>query len=90
MVQLRNDNPLLVYGVYTLLQPEHPEIYAYTRIMDHKKMLVLLNFTDRNSIIELQETSLINEVLINNYEPVESKDKNVSLKPDQAGICAWN
>ena len=90
MVQLRNDNPLLVYGAYTLLQPEHQEIYAYTRIMDNKKILVLLNFTDRNSSIELQETSLINEVLINNYEPVEIKDNNVSLKPYQAVIFSLN
>ncbi len=86
MIQLRKDNPVLVYGKYTLLQREHPEIYAYTREMDGKKMLVLLNFTDKNARMELAEAAAINETVINNYPSVEVKGNVVSLQPYQAVI----
>jgi oligo-1,6-glucosidase len=43
-VQLRKTNPSLVYGKYTLLDKGNPKVYAYTRELDGKKFLILLNF----------------------------------------------
>ncbi|NUO00616.1 MAG: alpha-glucosidase [Saprospiraceae bacterium] len=90
MIQLRKDNPVLVYGKYTLLQREHPEIYAYTREMDGKKMLVLLNFTAKNATIELGEVAAIKGAVINNYESVAVKGNAISLLPYQAVIFLLN
>ena len=53
MVALRKDNLLLVYGNYEIIQEEHPTIYAYTRTLEDQKMLVLLNFSESESSIEL-------------------------------------
>ena len=39
-------NPVLIYGKYTLLDKDNPDVYAYTRELDGKKLLVLLNFKD--------------------------------------------
>ncbi len=44
MVQLRRNNAVLVYGRYTLVDKDNPEVYAYTRELNGKKILVLLNF----------------------------------------------
>jgi oligo-1,6-glucosidase len=47
VVQLRKDNPVLVYGRYTLVDADNPDVYAYTREGYGKKMLILLNFRTR-------------------------------------------
>ncbi|SDF22539.1 oligo-1,6-glucosidase [Pricia antarctica] len=88
MTALRTENPVLVYGSYTLLQPEHEEIYAYTRELDGKKFLVLLNFSETESDIELEELKGINpeNVIINNYTETSIKGISITLKPYQAII----
>lgn len=86
MVKLRKENPVLIYGTYHLLQAEHPDIYAYTRILNHEKMLVLLNFSSHISNINLKEIETIKETVINNYESVDIENDKVSLKPYQAVI----
>ena len=45
LVQLRKDNPVLVYGRYNLLDRYNPAVYAYTRSLDGKELLILLNFS---------------------------------------------
>jgi len=88
MTALRTENPVLVYGSYALLQPEHEEIYAYTRELDGKKFLVLLNFSETESDIELEELKGINSenVIINNYTETSIKGISIFLKPYQAII----
>lgn len=87
MVKLRKNNYVLVYGEYTILQKEHTEIYAYTRTLKDDQVLVLLNFSDKNSSIELSEANNINSILINNYDSFTSTQSNITLKPYQALIC---
>ncbi len=86
MTQLRRDNDVLVYGKYQLLQRENPEIYAYTREKDGKKVLVLLNFSDKKSRIEMPEIGAQKGILINNYDAVEQQNNAVTLQPYQAII----
>ena len=87
MVKLRKDNKVLVYGKYQLLQAEHPEIYSFTRTLKDKKMLVLLNFTDRDSSIELSQAKSISKTLINNYDVFAHDIGKITLKPYQAVIA---
>ena len=47
LTKLRKDNLVLVYGKYTLLDKGNPQVYAYTREWHGKKMLILLNFSDK-------------------------------------------
>jgi oligo-1,6-glucosidase len=67
LASLRKDNPILVYGVYTLLDKRNPNVFAYTRKMDNKRILVLLNFTSKPAIqntgINLNDAKL----LLSNY-----------------------
>ncbi len=44
VVQLRKENPALIYGKYTLLDKENPDVYAYSRELNGKKFLILLSF----------------------------------------------
>ncbi|WP_367392988.1 alpha-glucosidase [Lewinella sp. LCG006] len=86
MAKLRNDNLVLVYGDYELLQKEHPQIYAYTRTRGEDKMLVLLNFTKEAATINLPEMGNVGAPLINNYPACEIVGDEVKLSPYQAVI----
>ena len=86
MTRIRNENPVLVYGEYDLVQKEHPNIYAYTRIWKDEKLLVLLNFTKDSSNIEIQNLGKIEKTLINNYDSYEKSGDTIKLQPYQAII----
>jgi oligo-1,6-glucosidase len=83
IVKLRKDNLALVYGKYTLLDKTNPDVYAYTREMDGKKLLILLNFRSipqaANTGIDISKA----KILIDNYpEP----STNGQLKPYEAVV----
>ncbi len=84
LTKLRNENQVLVYGDYKLIQKEHPNIYAYTRSLENDKMMILLNFSDSESEIELKDDS--SKILINNYDDLQSEKGNITLKPYQSVI----
>jgi oligo-1,6-glucosidase len=86
MAKLRTENKLLVYGKYTLIQPEHASVYAYTREWEGKKWLVLLNFSESASAFQYEIGSAISNIMINNYEEVSVSGQTVNLQPYQAVI----
>jgi len=90
MVKLRKDNDVLIYGDYQLFQAEHPDIYAFTRTLNKEKTLVLLNFKDHDSSIELPEIKSLEKTLINNYDSLSVENEKINLKPYQAVILSLN
>lgn len=83
MVQLRKGEPTLVYGQYTLLDADNPAVYSYTRELNGKKILVMLNFKEKeataNTGLDLSKAKL----MIGNY-PNPSLDGH--LKPYEAVV----
>ncbi len=67
IVKLRKDNPVLVYGKYTLLDKNNPNVYAYTREMNGKKILVLLNFRSKVETVKTGVDLQKAKVLLDNY-----------------------
>lgn len=87
LTKLRKENPVLVYGKYTLLDAPNESVYAYTRELDGKKMLILLSFSDKeasaNTGIDMSKA----KVVLGNYaEP----SKDGKLKPYEAVIYELN
>jgi oligo-1,6-glucosidase len=87
MVELRKGNKTLIYGKYTLLDKPNPKIYAYTRELDGKKLLVLLNFSDANATADTGIDVSKAKILINNYN---SKSPDGQLRPYEAIIYELN
>jgi len=83
VVKLRKDNLVLVYGKYTLLDKQNPDTYAYTRELNGKKLLVLLNFKAKvaaaNTGIDLSQA----KILLGNYS---HPSNNGTLQPYEAVI----
>ena len=86
MTALRNNNQVLVYGDYEILEPDHEQIYAYTRSLGEDQMLVLLNFSESTARMILPDGWSAAKAIINNYNTLENDGTTVSLKPWQAVI----
>lgn len=84
MTQLRTSQPALVYGSYSLFERDHPQVYAYYRILNDTRLLVLLNFSKTKAVIDLEEG--VESILINNYENIDLKDTKTTLLPYQGVI----
>jgi len=80
-VALRKQNPVLVYGKYTLLDKNNPAVYAYTREGAGKKILVLLNFTTQSATVKTGISTGHAKVLLCNYS---SPLKDGKLRPYEA------
>lgn len=84
IVKLRKDNPVLVYGKYTLLDKDNPAIYAYTRELKDKKLMVVLNFTNKSATANIAGTDLGKaKFLLGNYA---IPSKGTTLQPYESLI----
>ncbi|WP_299528720.1 alpha-glucosidase [Ulvibacterium sp.] len=88
MTHVRKSHATLIYGDYSLLDPENEEIYAYTRSDSKNTFLVLLSFSSRITELTLNELDLgLAKLVISNDEaPHLKNDKKFVLQPYQALI----
>jgi oligo-1,6-glucosidase len=89
LVQVRKEIPALIYGKYTLLDENNSAVYAYTRELNNKKILVLLNFTNKKATYNLNFKLGKHEVILDNYEDC-NKVKSNSLRPYEAMIIHFD
>jgi oligo-1,6-glucosidase len=87
IVMLRKQNPVLVYGKYELVDKENKEVYAYTRTLEKKKVLVVLNFSKETSSFNIPlKAGKPGQVLINNLAEINITGHSINLEPYQAVI----
>ena len=87
LIALRHTIEVMVNGVYDVLIPDHPQIYAYTRTLGDKQLLVLCNDSDTNVAIpaELQKKiHAAKNILIQNYKDTDES----TLRPYEAVVYA--
>ncbi len=83
LIQLRKKELALVYGKYTLLDKENESVYSYTRELNGRRLLVLLNFKDKDAIANTGLDLTKAKVLMGNYATPSTDGK---LKPYEAVI----
>ena len=83
MIKLRKENLVFTYGKYMLLDKDNPDVYAYTRELNGKKFLILLNFTTHvataNTGIDVSQAKM----LIDNYGKAGNSN---TLQPYEAVV----
>ena len=84
-IRLRKSNLTLVYGKYTLLDKDNPNIYAYTREGEGKKFLVLLNFKSIPASVTLPAGIILSAAtpVLGNYA---NPSRDGSLQPYEAVV----
>lgn len=87
LIRLRHTYPVIVYGQYELILPEHEQIYAFTRTLENEQLLVILNFSRQTPTFRLPDDLSQAELLISNY-PVESSGElsSFTLRPYEARV----
>jgi oligo-1,6-glucosidase len=88
LIQLRKENPIMVYGSYDLIMPDHEQIYAYARQYEGQTMIVMLNFSGETPIFKLpSDFESKGELLISNYNVNGEEDiREVELRPYEARV----
>ncbi|MDO4926816.1 MAG: alpha-glucosidase [Turicibacter sp.] len=71
---------VIVYGDYTLLNEHHPNVYAYLRTYENKKLLVVSNFFEQPAIICLTKWTA-KKILLSNYKDSSTQLGCLSLRP---------
>jgi oligo-1,6-glucosidase len=85
LTALRKANLVLVYGKYSLLDKDNTQVYAYTREWNGKKVLILLNFSDKPAQTNALISRMRANILLNNYKELPAiTDAGTGLKPYQA------
>ncbi|HVM90107.1 MAG TPA: alpha-glucosidase [Puia sp.] len=83
MIKLRKENLVLVYGKYQLLDKDNPNVYAYTRELNGKKILVMLNFTNNSARANIGTGISHAKTLIDNYGEASN---TTELRPYEAVV----
>jgi oligo-1,6-glucosidase len=86
MTQIRKTNKALIYGDYSIIQEEHPTVYAFKRFDEKSSHTILLNFSETNSEITLDEAFEGKTPLINNYQQLQIEGNTIILLPYQAVV----
>lgn len=85
LVKLRKKEPAFVYGKYTLLDKDNPNVYIYTRELNGKKFLVLLNFSDKYAPYNIGFPVVKSKIILGNYNDSKDPKTNI-LQPYEAQI----
>ncbi len=83
MVKLRKENPVLMYGKYTLLDKGNPNVYVYTRELKGTRFLILLNFKKEAAQVITGINMTGAKLLLDNYS---SPSQNNTLQPYEAAV----
>ncbi|WP_339145628.1 MULTISPECIES: alpha-glucosidase [unclassified Sutcliffiella] len=93
LIQLRRQNDLIVYGDYQLILEEDPEIFAYVRTYQDKKLLVICNFYEEEPIFKLPReiNFMTKQLLLSNYKVDEQTSiSEFSMQPYEARVYLLN
>jgi oligo-1,6-glucosidase len=86
MIALRHKSPTLVYGDYKDLDPQNPEVFAYTRTLGEDRYLVVLNFSGNPIAYSLPGGIKPTSLLITNDGASEVNSSTLNLKGWEARV----
>lgn len=68
LIQLRSGHLALIYGDYSDVDPDHNEVFIYTRTIEQEGCLVASNFSKQTLSYKLPEELIIGRLLLSNRE----------------------
>lgn len=89
LIDLRHREAVVADGTFTMVLPDHPQVFAYERQLDDRRMLVLVNLTGEPAVYELPgaEEWVDAEFVLGNL-PHGTRRADGSLAPWQALVLA--
>ena len=78
LVELRHTEPLVVDGAFSLLAPDHEQLWALTRTIGHDQLLVVANLSDGDLTVDLPAdlsvTAPVGDVVIASHAEASRPD----------------
>jgi oligo-1,6-glucosidase len=81
LIRFRKENEVLIYGDSEYFDMQNASVFAYARELDGRKLLILLNFSDKAATADVPFKLGAAKYLFGNYENFDG-----ALKPYQAAI----
>ena len=88
LIQFRKDNPIVVWGEFDLVFPDHPQVFAYTRTYEGKQLLVVTNMSEAEVNVSLAEATTDLSPIISNYKQEKYDLSGLNLRPYEA-FAVW-
>ncbi|BBI31160.1 alpha-glucosidase [Cohnella abietis] len=90
LIQLRKSYPAAVYGTYDLVAEDHPYIYAYSRTLNNKKLVMIINLfaVDCEWIWPEDLLEPSGKLLLSNYQVMdtESVPREITFRPYESRV----
>lgn len=84
LIQLRKDNPIIVWGDYELVKDTPEQVFMYLRHYEGESWAVVANFGEQMKTLQLEHLGQSNDVIISNYERTSVNFQHLELKPYEA------
>ena len=84
LIALRHESPVVALGAFTLLEPEHERLYAFTRTLGEETLLVVANASDETLDAPLPVDASGAELVLGNYPDAAIAD--AALRPWEARL----
>ena len=92
LIQLRKQHDIITDGSFQLLLADHPSLFVYKRQSADEEWLVVTNFSDQMEQLEWKDcdvTSKSRELIISNYDTLQTNEKIVEIRPYEAFVVAF-
>jgi len=86
LIRLRKSEPVLVYGRYRLLDQGNPEVFAFTRSLSGRTLMVALSFSQAGGRTGLPAGYSAGKILISNLGRSPVRGAQLVLQPYQAVV----
>ncbi|WP_197089561.1 alpha-glucosidase [Bacillus sp. SA1-12] len=84
LIQLRKENPIVVWGDYELVEDVPEQVFMYQRHYQGQTWVVVANINKENTTLQLPNFGQSNEVIINNYKRPSVDFNQIDLMPYEA------
>lgn len=87
LIALRKEKAIFTEGTYELLDRDHPNVYAYKRVMRDQELLVVCNFYEQSAVFQYDMSQVRDiRVLLSNYPNSSIQLERFELRPYEAVI----
>ncbi|MFL2099796.1 glycoside hydrolase family 13 protein [Desemzia sp. FAM 24101] len=81
LIKLRKENPIIIWGKFKLLLPNHPKIFAYERIYKEETWIVVANMSESYVSFSLNDSLDKKQSIIGNYPNKVYQLNKLNLRP---------
>ena len=89
LISLRKVDALMVDGEFTMLLPDDPQVYSFTRMSDSAGLVLVANWSNDACVRDLPAYSDDAVTYVHNYPDPPALSRSVHLRPWEVVVYRW-